>query len=72
MTQPDASTRFSEMVELCQKSVNRMAAERMEREGETCRDCGGRVVTDRTPSFVFKEMDVCECGQGGFSLSHRA
>ena len=32
-----------------------------ELEGDVCSDCGGIITTDTTPSYVFKEKDICNC-----------
>ena len=44
-------------------SLGRMEDVRREIEGETCGNCGGRIVHDQTPSYVFKSLDICHCGQ---------
>ena len=53
---------MTQQTEPREEQLNRMRSEQLEREGEECNECGGRVVTDRTPSYVFKQMDLCECG----------
>jgi hypothetical protein len=29
--------------------------------GPICDDCGGVQTSDTTPSYVFKEMEICDC-----------
>ena len=33
-------------------------------EGPICDDCGGVQTSDTTPSYVFKEMEICDCEEG--------
>ena len=44
------------------EALDLMRDEQQELDGEDCQECGGKIVTDRTPSYVFKQMDLCECG----------
>jgi hypothetical protein len=30
-------------------------------EGPICDDCGGVQTSDTTPSYVFKQMEICDC-----------
>ena len=30
-------------------------------EGNVCLNCGGIITTDTTPSYVYKEKDICDC-----------
>ena len=32
--------------------------------GPICDDCGGVQTSDTTPSYVFKEMEICDCEEG--------
>jgi len=40
---------------------------------EQCNDCGGSIATDSTPSWVFKNKDICGCCQSHeFTLYYHA
>lgn len=53
--------RTPKSIEYSENDLNR--ARDMEREelGDTCEECGGQIATDRTPKWVYRERDICDC-----------
>ena len=51
---------MTQQTEPREEQLNRMRSEQLEREGEECNECGGRVVPARTPSYVLKTMLLFE------------